>query len=103
MDQLPFTSVNFGTDISTEGRMVSKALLHATIRGIGKKGMTPIFPISIFKHMKGVNANEGDPNYDIKKLAIECSSKRIYPNFANVDAPHLAKPTSKLTEFVTMG
>lgn len=102
-DQLPFTSVNFGTDITTEGRMVSKALLHATIRGIGKKGMTPIFPISIFKHMKGVNANEGDPNYDIKKLAIECSSKRIYPNFANIDAPHLAKPTNKLTEFCTMG
>lgn len=102
-DQLPFTSVNFGTDTSSEGRMISIAMLKATIKGIGEKGLTPIFPISIFKHMKGINDKQGTPNYDIKKLAIECSSKRIYPNFANVDAPHLQKPTDKLNQFVTMG
>lgn len=83
--QLPFTSINFGRDTSEEGRMVSRWLLMASLDGIGKFHRTSIFPIAIFQHKKGVNANPGDPNYDLKQLAIKSLCKRIYPNFVNCD------------------
>lgn len=102
--QVPFTSINFGLDTSEEGRLVSKSLLKASINGIGKYHRTPIFPISIFQHKKGVNAYPGDPNYDLKQLAIKSLSKRIYPNFVNCDAPHLTNDFSNPVEiFDTMG
>lgn len=102
--QVPFTSINFGLDTSEEGRLISKSLLKASINGIGKHHRTPIFPISIFQHKKGVNANPGDPNYDLKQLAIKSLSKRIYPNFVNCDAPHLTNDFDKQVEmFCTMG
>lgn len=85
MSQLPFTSLNLGRDTSVEGRMVSKSLLLASLDGIGKFHKTSIFPILIFQHKKGVNANPGDPNYDLKQLAIKSLCKRIYPNFVNCD------------------
>ncbi len=85
--QVPFSSLNFGTDTSPEGRMVMKNFLKATEEGLGN-GETPIFPISIFKVKEGVNYNPGDPNYDIFKLAIECSAKRMFPNFSFIDAPY---------------
>ena len=84
--QVPFSSVNFGTDTSPEGRMVIKNFLLATEAGLGN-GETPIFPVSIFKVKEGVNFNEGDPNYDLFKLAIRCSAKRLFPNFSFLDAP----------------
>lgn len=83
--QVPFSSINFGRDTSPEGRMVIKALLNASLDGIGKNHRTSIFPISIFQYKKGVNANPGDPNYDLKQLAIKSLCKRIYPNFVNCD------------------
>ena len=101
--QVPFTSINFGTDTSEEGRLVSKSLLQASINGIGKYHTTSIFPISIFKHKKGVNAYPGDPNYDLKQLALQSLSKRIYPNFANLDASYMNKPNNPDEEFATMG
>ena len=84
--QVPFSSVNFGTDISPEGRMVIKNFLLATEAGLGN-GETPIFPVSIFKVKEGINYNEGDPNYDLFKLAVRCSAKRLFPNFSFIDAP----------------
>ncbi len=84
--QVPFSSLNFGTDTSEEGRMVMKNFLRATEEGLGN-GETPIFPISIFKVKEGVNYNPGDPNYDIFKLAMQCSAKRMFPNFSFIDAP----------------
>lgn len=102
--QLPFTSINFGMDTSPEGRLVTKCLLESSIEGIGRYHRTPIFPISIFSHKKGINADPGDPNYDLKLLAIESLSKRIYPNFANCDAPHLTNDYNNTEEiFATMG
>ena len=102
--QIPFTSINFGTDTSTEGRLVSRWLMAASLDGIGKYRLTPIFPISIFKYKKGVNASKDDPNYDIKKLAIQSLSKRIYPNIVNCDfsqnVEDLGNPD---TEMATMG
>lgn len=83
--QVPFTSINFGRDISPEGRLVSKSMLDASIDGIGKFHRTSIFPISIFQYKQGVNANPDDPNYDLKQLALKSLSKRIYPNFVNGD------------------
>ena len=83
--QVPFTSINFGRDITPEGRLVSQSMLNASIDGIGKYHRTSIFPISIIKYKKGVNANPGDANYDLKKLALKSLSKRIYPNFVNGD------------------
>lgn len=83
--QLPFTSLNFGRDTSPEGRLVTKWLLHASIDGIGKYHRTPIFPITIFQLKKGVNENPGDPNYDLFQLALESTSKRLYPNYVNCD------------------
>ena len=83
--QVPFTSINFGRDTSTEGRMVSEAMLNASLSGIGKHHRTSIFPISIFQYKKGCNANINDKNYDLSELAVESLSKRIYPNFCNCD------------------
>ncbi len=80
--QVPFTSLNFGRDTSIEGRMVTRWLLEASIEGIGAHHVTSIFPISIFVLKKGVNMYPGDPNYDLKCLAMKSMSKRIYPNFA---------------------
>lgn len=84
--QVPFSSVNFGTDISEEGRMITKNLLLSTERGLGN-GETPIFPILIFKVKEGVSLNDGDPNYDLFKLACRVSAKRLFPNFSFLDAP----------------
>jgi len=84
-NQLPFTSINYGTCTLPEGRMVIKALLEGSIKGVGKFHKTPIFPCGIFQCMKGVNRAPGDPNYDLFRLALESTAKRIYPNYANVD------------------
>ncbi|MCD7726911.1 MAG: anaerobic ribonucleoside triphosphate reductase [Ruminococcus sp.] len=84
--QTPFSSINYGTDTSAEGRMVTKNVLLANDAGLGN-GETPIFPIHIFKVKEGVNYNEGDPNYDLFKLACKVSAKRLYPNFSFIDAP----------------
>ena len=103
--QVPFSSVNFGTDISPEGRMVTRNLLLATDRGLGN-GETPIFPVSIFKVKEGVNYNKEDPNYDLFKLACKVSAKRLFPNFAFVDAPfnlQFYKPGDVNTEIAYMG
>lgn len=88
--QVPFSSINFGTDTTTEGRTVIKYILIATEDGLGH-GETPIFPISIFKIKAGVNYNDGDPNYDLFKLACRVSAKRLFPNFSNLDAPYNAQ------------
>ena len=84
--QIPFSSLNYGTDTSPEGRLVMKCLLDATDAGLGH-GETPIFPIQIFKVKEGVNYNPGDPNYDLFKLACKVSAKRLFPNFSFLDAP----------------
>ena len=84
-NQLPFTSVNYGTCTLFEGRMVTKALLNATIKGVGKLHKTPVFPCGIFQYMKGVNDKPGTPNYDLYRLALTSTSLRLYPNYANVD------------------
>ena len=84
-NQLPFTSVNYGTCTSPEGRMVIKALLDVSIEGLGKLHKTSIFPCGIFQCMKGVNRAPGDPNYDLFKLALKSTAQRLYPNYANVD------------------
>ncbi len=84
--QNPFSSINYGTDTSPEGRMVCENVMLATESGLGN-GETPIFPIHIFKVKEGVNYNKGDPNYDLFKLAIRVSAKRMFPNFSFIDAP----------------
>lgn len=84
-NQLPFSSINFGTCTLPEGRMVIKALLEVCMEGMGKLHKTSIFPCAIFQYMKGVNNAPGTPNYDMYKLALKCTSKRLYPNYANVD------------------
>ena len=84
-NQLPFTSINYGTCTLPEGRMVIKALLDVSIKGIGKLHRTSIFPCGIFQCMKGVNRHPGDPNYDLFQLALKSTSLRLYPNYANVD------------------
>ena len=84
-NQLPFTSINYGTCTKPEGRMVTKALLEVSIRGIGKLHKTPVFPCGIFQVMKGVNKEPGTPNYDLYRLALKSTSLRLYPNYANVD------------------
>ena len=102
--QVPFTSINFGRDTSTEGRFVSRNMLKASLAGIGKHHLTPIFPISIFQYKQGCNANPEDPNYDLKQLAIESLSKRIYPNFVNCDYSQAGEdPNDPDTFFATMG
>ena len=84
-NQLPFTSINYGTCTLPEGRMVTKALLDTSIKGIGKLHRTSIFPCGIFQCMKGVNRKPGDPNYDLFQLALKSTAQRLYPNYANVD------------------
>ena len=88
--QTPFSSVNYGMDTSPEGRMVVKNMLLATEEGLGS-GETPIFPVQIFRVKEGVNYNPGDPNYDLFKLAMHCSAKRLFPNFSFLDAPFNAQ------------
>ena len=84
-NQLPFTSINYGTCTLPEGRMVIKSLLEGCIKGVGKLHKTSIFPCGIFQYMKGVNDRPGTPNYDLYKLALKSTAKRLYPNYANVD------------------
>ena len=84
-NQLPFTSINYGTCTSPEGRLVNKAIIEGCIKGVGKLHKTSIFPCGIFQCMKGVNRKPGDPNYDLFKLALKSTSRRLYPNYANVD------------------
>ena len=84
-NQLPFTSINYGTCTLPEGRMVTKALLEGSIEGVGKVRKTPIFPCGIFQCMKGVNRAPGDPNYDLFQLALKSTAQRLYPNYVNVD------------------
>ena len=84
-NQLPFTSINYGTCVLPEGRMVTKALLEVSIEGLGSKRKTSIFPCGIFQIMKGVNKEPGTPNYDLKRMALESTAQRLYPNYANVD------------------
>lgn len=103
--QTPFSSINYGTDTSPEGRMIIKNLLLATEAGLGN-GETPIFPIHIFKVKDGVNYKEGDPNYDLFKLACRVSAKRLFPNFSFIDAPFnlkYYKPGDPNTEIAYMG
>ena len=104
-NQLPFTSINFGTCTLPEGKMVIKALLEGSIRGVGKFHKTPIFPCSIFQVMSGVNKEPGTPNYDLFRLALESTAKRLYPNYANVDwsGNRGYDPTDPTTFFSTMG
>lgn len=84
-NQLPFTSINYGTCTLPEGRMIIKALLDVSIKGIGKLHRTSIFPCGIFQCAKGINRAPGDPNYDLFKLALKSTSLRLYPNYANID------------------
>ena len=84
-NQLPFTSINYGTCTLPEGRMVTKALLDVSIKGIGSLHKTSVFPCGIFQCMKGVNREPGDPNYDLFRLALRSTAQRLYPNYANVD------------------
>ena len=84
-NQLPFTSINYGTCTLPEGRMVTKALLDVSIKGIGALHKTSVFPCGIFQCMKGVNREPGDPNYDLFRLALRSTAQRLYPNYANVD------------------
>lgn len=84
-NQLPFTSINYGTCTLPEGRMVTKALLEVSIEGLGRLHKTSIFPCGIFQCMKGVNRKPGDPNYDLFRLALKSTATRLYPNYANVD------------------
>ena len=103
--QTPFSSINYGTDTSPEGRMVIKNILLATERGLGF-GETPIFPIHIFKVKEGVSYNPEDPNYDLFKLACRVSAKRLFPNFSFIDAPfnlQYYKPGHPETEVSYMG
>lgn len=103
--QVPFSSLNYGTDTSPEGRMAVRNLLDATEAGLGD-GETPIFPVQIFKVKEGVNYNEGDPNYDLFKLACRVSAKRMFPNFSFLDAPfnlQYYKPGHPETEVGYMG
>lgn len=103
--QTPFSSINYGMDTSPEGRMVMRNLLLETEKGLGG-GETPIFPIQIFRVKEGVSYNPGDPNYDLFRLAIRVSAKRLFPNFAFVDAPfnlQYYKPGRHETEIAYMG
>ena len=104
-NQLPFTSINYGTCTLPEGRMVTKALIDGSIKGCGKFHKTSIFPCGIFQCMKGVNRKPGDPNYDLFRLALKSTSLRLYPNYANVDWSNAAgyDPENPCTYFSTMG
>lgn len=103
--QVPFSSINYGTDTSLEGRMIIKNVLLALDAGLGKHE-TPIFPIHIFKVKDGINYKEGDPNYDLFELACKVSAKRLFPNFSFIDAPfnlQYYKPEDPNTEIAYMG
>ena len=103
--QTPFSSINYGCDTSPEGRMVMRNVLLATEAGLGH-GETPIFPIQIFRVKEGINYNKEDPNYDLFRLACRCSAKRLFPNFAFIDAPYNLKyydPNRPETEIAYMG
>ena len=103
--QVPFSSINYGMDTSPEGRLVIRETLIAIETGLGN-GETPIFPISVFQLKSGVNYNEGDPNYDLFKLACKVSAKRLFPNFTNLDAPYnlqYYKPGDYNSFVATMG
>lgn len=103
--QVPFSSINYGTDTSPEGRMVMRNLLLATDAGLGD-GETPIFPVQIFKVKEGINYEKGDPNYDLFQLAMKTSAKRLFPNFSFLDAPfnkQYYKPNDYNTEVAYMG
>ena len=103
--QIPFSSINYGLDTTPEGRMAIKNVLLATEAGLGN-GETPIFPIHIFKVKDGINYNEGEPNYDLFKLACRVSAKRLFPNFSFIDAPfnlRYYKPGNPNTEVAYMG
>ncbi|MGI6012663.1 MAG: anaerobic ribonucleoside triphosphate reductase [Oscillospiraceae bacterium] len=103
--QTPFSSINYGTDTTPEGRMVMKNLLLATEAGLGS-GETAIFPIQIFRVKEGINFNPGDPNYDLFRLACRCSAKRLFPNFSFQDAPfnlQYYQPDRPETEIAYMG
>ena len=104
-NQLPFTSINYGTCTEPEGRMVIKALLDVSISGIGKLHKTSIFPCGIFQLMKGVNRKPGDPNYDLYRLALRATAQRLYPNYANCDwsGNEGYDPNNPKTYFSTMG
>ena len=104
-NQLPFTSINYGTCTEPEGRMVTKALLEVSINGIGRLHKTSIFPCGIFQMMKGVNREPGDPNYDLYQLALKSTAQRLYPNYANVDWSNNAgyDRDDPRTYFSTMG
>ena len=104
-NQLPFSSLNFGTCTLPEGRMVTKAILEVSIEGIGKLNRTSIFPCTIFQYMKGVNDKPGTPNYDLFRLALKSTAKRLYPNYANVDWSNNAgyDRSDPSTYFGTMG
>ncbi len=102
--QVPFTSINLGRDTSSEGRLVTRWIMEASIDGIGQHHLTSIFPISIFQYKAGANANPDDPNYDLKQIALKSMSKRIYPNWCNCDwsQAHEDKDNPD-TFFATMG
>lgn len=103
--QIPFSSLNYGTDISAEGRLVIKSILEATWSGLGG-GETPIFPIQIFKVKDGLSGEPGDPNYDLFELACKVSAKRLFPNFSFLDAPYNKQfymPGHPETEVAYMG
>ncbi len=103
--QVPFSSINYGTDMTPEGRMAVKNLLLATEEGLGE-GETPIFPVQIFKVKEGVNYNPEDPNYDLFRLAMRVSAKRLFPNFSFLDAPfnlQYYKPDDYDSEVAYMG
>lgn len=103
--QLPFSSINYGTCTLEEGRMITKELLEVSIEGLGKYHRTSIFPCGIFQCMEGVNRKEGDPNYDLFRLALKSTSLRLYPNYANVDwtGNKGYDPNDPKTFFSTMG
>jgi ribonucleoside-triphosphate reductase len=103
--QIPFSSINYGTDTSPEGRLVIESVLLATEAGLGN-GETAIFPIHIFKVKEGISYNPGDPNYDLFQLACRVSAKRLFPNFSFLDAPfnlQYYKPGNHDTEVAYMG
>lgn len=104
-NQLPFSSINYGTCTLLEGRMIIKAILEASIKGVGKLHRTSIFPCHIFQMMKGVNREPGDPNYDLYRLALRSTAQRLYPNYANCDWSGNAgyDKNDPRTYFATMG
>lgn len=104
-NQLPFTSINYGTCTLLEGRMVTQSLLEVSIEGLGRLHKTSIFPCGIFQLMRGINREPGDPNYDLYQLALQSTARRLYPNYANVDWSGNAgyDPNDPCTYFSTMG